>query len=70
MGITITEKKLPESKQSGGGGKNISKADFELLEKLLGESGKTISDADRKRLEAEGYLKKNDGGMVRKTRTF
>lgn len=55
----------------GEGARTISDADRKRVEKLLSEeSGKTISDADRKFLEAEGYLKKNDGGMVRKTRVY
>ena len=44
------------------GSRNISNADRARVNKLLEESAKTISDADT--------LKRNDGGMARKTRVF
>ena len=51
-------------------GKNISDADRRRARKmLLNESGRTISDSDRLLLE-EKYLKRNDGGIAQKTRTF
>ena len=51
------------------GGRTISDADRKRVERLLGEGGRTISDADRRRLE-EAYIKRNDGGIARKTRVF
>ena len=33
-------------------------------------SGRTISDADRRRAVAESYLRRNDGGIARKTKVF
>ena len=51
------------------GGRTISDADRRLIARLLGESGRTISDADRLRAQ-ERYLRRNDGGIARKTRTF
>ena len=44
------------------GSRNISTADRARDNKLLEESAKTISDADT--------LKRNAGGMARKTRVF
>jgi hypothetical protein len=53
-------------------GRTISDADRGLLNKLLGESGRTISDADRGRINASlgNYIRRNDGGIARKTRNF
>jgi len=50
-------------------GRTISDADRKRAKKLLSEGGRTISDADRRLLE-EVYMKRNDGGIARKTRTF
>jgi hypothetical protein len=44
------------------GSKTISKTDRMRVTELLGESAKTTSDAD--------YMKRNDGGMAKKTRAF
>ena len=53
------------------GGRTISDADRRLIDRLLGESGRTISDADRLRAQEETrYLRRNDGGIAQKTRTF
>tara|TARA_R100001594_G_C3937070_1_gene239670 strand:+ start:372 stop:548 length:177 start_codon:yes stop_codon:yes gene_type:complete len=49
--------------------KTISDEARRLLEMMLNESSKTISDADRARAE-EKYMKRNDGGIARKTRVF
>ena len=46
-----------------------SKAVKDTVNKLLRKGGRTISDADRRLLE-EAYMKRNDGGIARKTRTF
>jgi len=51
------------------GARTISDADRKRVKRLLGEGGRTISDADRRLLE-EAYMKRNDGGIARKTRTF
>ena len=72
MGITITRKNLPESagdtvkKLLGEGARTISDADRKRVEKLLlEEGGKTISDADRKRVKKLlGATGKAHGGMI------
>ena len=55
-------------------GKNISDADRKMVKKILSADAKTISDADRemvkKILSDEQFIKRNDGGIARKTRTF
>ena len=55
-------------------GKNISDADRKMVKKILSEDSRTISDADRKMvkkiLSDEQFIKRNDGGIARKTRTF
>jgi hypothetical protein len=51
-------------------GRTISAADRRFARKMLAdESGRIISDSDRLLLE-EKYLKRNDGGIAQKTRTF
>ena len=40
-----------------------------MRKKILGESGRTISDADRVRLMNQ-YMNRNDGGIAQKTRIF
>ena len=51
-------------------GRTISRADQRLLRKrMLGESGRTISDADRSAI-LEAYITRNDGGIAKKTRNF
>ena len=40
-----------------------------MRKKILGESGRTISDADRVRLMNK-YMNRNDGGIAQKTRIF
>jgi hypothetical protein len=52
-----------------GGSRKVSDADRRRVGKLLDELGKTISDADRARL-MEKYIKRNDGGIAKKTRMF
>ena len=39
------------------------------IQRILNESGGTISDADRMRV-AERYMKRNDGGIAKKTPVF
>ena len=60
-------------------GKNISDSDRKIAAKMMkemtGEGPKNISNLDRSRVEEitglyEKYLKRNDGGIARKTRTF
>jgi len=61
------------------GGKTISDADRRIADKMLkemtGEGAKNISNIDESRAKEiiesyEKYLKRNDGGMAKKTRTF
>ena len=49
--------------------RTISDADRRMLKKMLSEGSRTISDAD-KALADEMFIKRNDGGIARKTRTF
>jgi hypothetical protein len=41
-----------------------------MIREILGEGSKTISDQDRARAEELLYMKRNDGGMAKKTRMF
>jgi hypothetical protein len=55
--------------------RGTGKAARDTIKKLLREGGRTVSDADRQRADQlvddlDYYLKKNDGGMVSKTRTY
>ena len=50
--------------------RTVSDADqAAYMRRLLGESGRGISDADRLRAEKQ-FLERNDGGKARKTRIF
>ena len=80
MGKTISnaDRRLMRKKILGESGKTISDADRARarrmteqaeIQRILNESGGTISDADRMRV-AERYMKRNDGGIAKKTRTF
>ena len=52
------------------GRRTISDADRRRVAQMLAsEGGRTISDADRLRAQ-ERYLRRNDGGIAQKTRTF
>ena len=58
------------SKLLGESGKKVSDADRSIVAKVLAdESGKALSDADRMRLVRK-YLRMNDGGIARTTRTY
>ena len=60
-------------------GKNISDSDRKIATKMMkemtGEGPKNISELDKSRVREitglhEKYLKRNDGGIARKTRVF
>jgi hypothetical protein len=68
--ISNADRRLIAQRLANEGGRTISDADRRLIARMLAnEGGRTISDADR-RLAQEGYLRRNDGGIARKTRTF
>ena len=72
MGILITDSKTGEilkdarSGDISGGYRSPKK---KKKKKKAKESSRTILDADRKMAE-EMFIKRNDGGIARKTRTF
>ena len=62
-GYRSPEKKKKKKKKKA---KGMNETDVERLQRLF---PRTFSDADRKRAE-EMFIKRNDGGIARKTRTF
>ena len=69
--VSDADRRLVAQMRANKGGRTISDADRRLIDRLLGESGRTISDADRLRAQEETrYLRRNDGGIAQKTRTF
>ena len=64
---------LREMKRKDGGrsGRTISDSDRRIMDLLLGEGSRNVSDADRARVnELLREMKRKDGGMARKTRVF
>ena len=73
---TIRDAMLPEDTVAAMSGTPAERredeaaaADRKRVERLLGEGGRTISDADRQLLMKK-YINRNDGGIARKTRVF
>jgi hypothetical protein len=70
--VSDADRRLVAQMRANKGGRTISDADRRLIEQMLAsEGGGTISDADRLRAQEETrYLRRNDGGIAQKTRTF
>ena len=64
----VTEKRA-EFREEGDRARARRMTEQAEIQRILNESGGTISDADRMRV-AERYMKRNDGGIAKKTRTF
>ena len=83
MAIKVTGKRLGSITKKRAefreGSKTISNADRRIADKMLkemtGEGAKNISKIDKSRAKEimesyENYMKRNDGGIAKKTRTF